>query len=101
MKTHEQYTTSYRIYHPVNVRRVKRNDSGTIPHVDTDGEVGRQAFNDLALITSRAHIRLSQFIEDKYVKLWELGAWAAGMVAQAPVRPRKNAIIIMNAGEGE
>lgn len=95
-----KYTTNYRIYHPINVRRAQRTNPGTIPHADTDGEVGRQAFNDLALIASRVHIRLSQFIEDKYVKLWEFGAWAAGMPAQAVVRPEKNALIIMNAGEG-
>lgn len=75
--------------------------SEKLPFGDTDHEPARQAFNDLAALTTRGHAWLAKTAEDRYLRLYDWGAWLVGMPKQAEVKPRRTAIAVMNAGEGE
>ena len=85
---------------PSNVRTINHLREHT-PYHDTDDEPARQAFNDLAAITTRGHSWLAKALEEKYLRFYTFGAWAVGMPQQAEVKPRKTALVVMNAGQGK
>ncbi|KAG8882782.1 hypothetical protein FRB99_004638, partial [Tulasnella sp. 403] len=69
----------------------------TKPYEGHQQNPGRRVFNDLATVTSRAHAWLAKAIEKQSLHLYATGAWLVGMPKQVEVRPRKAALVVMNA----
>lgn len=67
----------------------------------TDEPAVRHAFDDLTTITTAGHAKLTRAIQERYLRLYDWGAWAIGMPRLEEIQPSKAAIVIMNAGGGQ